>query len=86
MKKVLIRVKDIKNCWETKDACIVEQYDGKKWVCDKFYRNDNGEVFYYCWDATYSKTFDIVKNCPEDYGMIELTLFEKGKSDGNGRV
>ena len=45
MKKILIRPKDIKNCWETDDACIIEQYDGRKWVCEKtFHSNqDNNE-------------------------------------------
>ena len=45
MKKILIRPKDIKNCWETDDACIIEQYDGKKWVCEKTFNSnqDNNE-------------------------------------------
>lgn len=38
MKRIIIRPKDIKNCWETEDACIIEQYDGKRWVCEKYLR------------------------------------------------
>lgn len=81
MKKVLIRPKDIKNCWETEDACIIEQYDGKKWVCKKYIENEDGSTVSYCWGGTYCTTFDIVKHCPPEYGMIEFTLFKKGKSE-----
>ena len=67
MKKILMRPKDIKNCWETEDACIVEEYNGKKWICEKFY----GEA---------ERTFDIVKNS-QNKTMIELNLLVKGKGD-----
>lgn len=67
MKKILMRPKDIKNCWETEDACIVEEYNGKKWICEKFYGEDE-------------RTFDIVKNS-QNATMIELNLLVKGKGD-----
>lgn len=70
MKKILIRPKDIKNCWETQDACIVEQYDGKKWVCEKF--------FYSMEDCKeWNTLFFITSHQQEE--LIQLVL--KGKSE-----
>ena len=79
MKKILMRPKDIKNCWETEDACIVEEYNGKKWICEKFYTDENGDILPYLFNGIeHSRTFDIVKNSQNET-MIELNLLVKGK-------
>lgn len=70
MKKILIRPEDVRNCWETSDACIVEQYDGKKWVCEKF--------FYSSEDCNEWNTMLFIK-LHQDEKLIELLL--KGKSE-----
>lgn len=68
MKKILLRVKDITNVWETDDACIVETGNGKKWVCERFFES-MGLKF---------ATFAYIANNDEKE-FITLTL--KGKSD-----
>ena len=74
MKKILIRPVDIKKCWETHDACIIEEYNGRIWVCKKFFIADD----YNEWNSlTYIK-----KNKDQEFLTIEL--IEKGKSDRNG--
>lgn len=70
MKKVLIRPKDIKNSWETDDACIVEQYDRKKWICEKFFNSDI--------DNQEWNTMVFIRQHKDD-DIIELQL--KGKSE-----
>lgn len=74
MNKILIRPKDIKNCWETTDACIVEQYDGKKWVCEK--------TFYCSEDCEEWNTMFFIRE-HQSRELIELLL--KGKSEENAK-
>ena len=75
MKKILIRPKDIKNCWETKDACIVEQYDGKKWVCEK-----ELPISFLVDNQVTNNTLKVIR-LMEDNSFIELPLKQKGKSE-----
>lgn len=70
MKKILIRPKDIKKCWETDDACIVEQYDGKKWICEKEF---NSRIDFEDWNTV------VFIHTHKDDDIIELQL--KGKSE-----
>lgn len=75
MKKVLIRPKDIKNSWETDDACIVEQYDGRKWICEKFL---DSEIYFD--KAVITTTIGLIRAVKEDV-FLELILIKKGKSE-----
>ena len=81
MKKVLIRPTNIKRCWETQDACIVEENNGKKWVCEKPLKN-----FIFIGELVIRTTFELVlamgnlENFKEN-NFIELYLLEKGKSE-----
>ena len=81
MKKVLIKPTNIKRCWETQDACIVEENNGKKWVCEKPLKN-----FIRVGELEIRTTLELIyamgnleelKNCQ----FIELNLLEKGKSE-----
>lgn len=67
--KVIIRTSAIVNCWNTKDACIIETSNGKKWVCEKTLIGDDR-----CeWDTiTY-----IEQN--QDQEFITFDLKQKGK-------
>lgn len=81
MKKVLIRPTNIKRCWETQDACIVEENNGKKWVCEKTLKN-----FISIGELVIRTTFEFVSamvnlEALKDYNFIELDLLEKGKSE-----
>lgn len=81
MKKVLIRPTNIKRCWETQDACIVEENNGKKWVCEKTLKN-----FIFIGELVIRTTFELVSaignlEILKDYNFIELYLLEKGKSE-----
>ena len=75
MKKVLIRPKDIKNSWETDDACIVEQYDGRRWICEKFL-----ESIIYLDGTGIITTIGLIRAIKEDV-FLELSLIKKGKSE-----
>lgn len=70
MKKILIRPCNILNCWETKDACIVETTNNKKWVCEK--------TFYSPIDCQEWNTMIFIKKYSNNT-FIELLL--KGKSE-----
>ena len=71
MKKILIRTRDIVNCWETQDACIVETSLGKKWVCQKkLIAEDNKE-----WQTL----LYIREN--QNKLFLTLNLIEKGKCE-----
>lgn len=72
MRRVFIRPKEIKSLWEVDNACVVEQYDGKKWVCTKTMKAEDG----YDWS-----TMLYIKQ-HQNYDFIELFL--KGKSDSYG--
>ena len=72
MKKILIRTNEIVNCWETKDACIVETRNGKKWVCKNIFEPKDD---YYEWN-TFAYIF---KHLHLDF--ICLELLKKGKSE-----
>lgn len=81
MKKVLIKPTNIKRCWETQDACIVEENNGKKWVCEKPLKN-----FIYVGGLEIRTTLELVYSmgnleCLKDCNFIELYLIEKGKSE-----
>ena len=81
MKKVLIRPANIKRCWETQDACIIEENNGKKWVCEKTLKN-----FIYIEKLEIRTTFELVLamgnlELLKDNNFIELYLLEKGKSE-----
>ena len=74
MKRILIRPNEIANCWETKDACIVETTRGKKWVCSKTLKEDG--VF------DWNTLVYIEEHQNKDF--ITLELLEKGKSEQHG--
>lgn len=75
MKKILIRTNEIVNCWETKDACIVETRNGKKWVCKKTFVVDSNIGLCGEWNTL---TFILSHKNQE---FIVLELIEKGKSE-----
>ena len=77
MKIIIIRPKDVKNCWETEDACIIEQYDNKRWVCEKFFKPQTGKLNF----ITLRTSVHIKKSEKEDF--VEIPL--KGKSDSYGQ-
>ena len=68
MKKVMIRPQDIVNAWETDDAYICVDSNGKKWVCERSIPNN-----------AYS-AFEYVESARQDNTPF-VTLVLKGKSD-----
>lgn len=75
MKKILIRTNEIVNCWETKDACIVETRNGKKWVCKKILTIRDDEYMYDEWDTL------VYIQQHQNQEFLTLELIEKGKSE-----
>lgn len=71
MKQILIRTNEILNCWETKDACIIETSKGKKWVCKRYFIADDHNEW---------QTLTFIKE-HQDQEFITLELIEKGKSE-----
>ena len=75
MKQILIRTSEIINCWETKDACIIETTKGKKWVCKKVFTSSE--------DLADWSTISFIKE-HQHQDFITLELIEKGKCEKNG--
>lgn len=74
--KISIKTKDIKQFWETKDACIIEMNNGKKWVCKNIFEPKDDV---YEWN-TFTYVFQHLH-----LDFICLELLKKGKSDDNGK-
>jgi hypothetical protein len=76
--KISIKTKDIKQFWETKDVCIVEMKNGKKWVCKNTFEPSNDE-----YNLKWNTFFYILNNY--NLKFICLELAEKGKSEHYGK-